>query len=449
MKGRQSGGGRGPERRGPGGGRGPRTRGPEDRGPGRSDRSDGSDRGRPPSPPPPGARLSGVDEITVRVEKLVAGGEGLARYEGIPVFVRRSAPGDLVRARIVERRPDYGRAEIEEILEPGPARRPDPVPELSLTGVCDLQHLEDRVQFQLKAEAVRETLERIGGISLPANTEMVMGEPWGYRLRTQLHTEADPVTGGMRVGYHARGTNDVIPVSRCPLLVPELEALLRDLPSHLTPDSPKRLDVAAGDGGAVSVAPPVEGLPHGEVTTRVGDFTYAYDARVFFQSHRGLLPRLVEIVVGEWEGGTAVDLYAGVGLFSLPLAGRYGKVIAVEADQAGARYARLNVRRNKAANLEVVNQSVESWARHLPRDLDRVVADPPRGGLSRDVLLPLMIARPKRITYVSCHPAALARDLKKLVERYEIEKVTLIDLFPQTGHMETVVQLARREAAEV
>ncbi len=402
----------------------------------------------PPPPPPPGAKLAGVEEITVRVEKLVAGGEGLARYEGVPVFVRRAAPGDLVRARLVERRPDYGRAEIEEILEPGPARRPDPVPELSLTGVCDLQHLEDRVQFQLKAEAVRETLERIGGVALPANTEMVMGDPWGYRLRTQLHTAVDPVAGGIKVGYHARATNDVIAVARCPLLVPELEALLQELPQHLTPDSPKRLDVAAGDDGAVTLAPPVEGFPQGEVSTRVGDFTYAYDARAFFQSHRGLLPRLVEIVVGSWTGETAVDLYAGVGLFSLPLARYYGKVIAVESDQAGSRYARLNIRRNKMSNVELVNRSVESWARGMPRDLDRVVADPPRGGLSREVLLPLMIARPARITYVSCHPAALARDLKKLVEAYEIEKVILIDLFPQTGHMETVVQLVRRGAAE-
>ena len=401
-----------------------------------------------PRTPPPGARLIGVDEITVRVEKLVAGGEGMARYEGIPIFVLRSAPGDLVRARIVERKPDYGRAEIEEILEPGPARRPDPVPELSRSGVCDLQHLEDRAQFQLKAEAVRETLERIGRVTLPANTEMVMGAPWGYRLRTQLHTEVDPATGGVKVGYHARGSNDVIPITRCPLLVPELEALLQELPQHLTADSPKRIDLAAGDDGAVSVAPVIEGLPHGEITTRVGEFTYAYDARVFFQGHRDLLPRLVEIVVGPWTGGTAVDLYSGVGLFSFPLSRHYGKVIAVEADQIGSRYARLNVRRNKAANVEIVNQVVESWIRELPVGVDRVVADPPRGGLSREVLKVLLDRKPERITYVSCHPAALARDLRKLQDLYEIEKITLIDLFPQTGHMETVVQLVRRVEAE-
>ena len=112
----------------------------------------------PPPAPPVGARLIDVSEIEARVEKLVAGGDGLARFQGVPIFIPRSAPGDVVRARIVERRPDYGRAEIEEILEPGPARRPDPVPELSRSSICDLQHLDDLTQVLLKAGAVKETL---------------------------------------------------------------------------------------------------------------------------------------------------------------------------------------------------------------------------------------------------------------------------------------------------
>src|SRR6185295_14161237 len=119
---------------------------------------------------PLGARLIGVEELEVRIEKLVAGGEGLARVSAVPVFVPRSAPGDLLRVRIVERRPDYGRAEILEILEPGPGRRPDPVPELSGSGVCDLQHLDDRVQPILKAEAVRETLQRLGHVAVPGGS---------------------------------------------------------------------------------------------------------------------------------------------------------------------------------------------------------------------------------------------------------------------------------------
>ncbi len=399
---------------------------------------------RPPAPPPPGARLAGVEELEVRIEKLVAGGEGLARFEMVPVFVPRSAPGDLLRVRIVDRRHDYGRAEIVEILEPGPARRPDPVPELSRSGVCDLQHLDDRIQPLLKAAAVRETLERLGRLTVPADVPLITGEPWGYRLRTQLHTEIDPQAGGVRVGYHARGTNEVIPLARCPLLVPELEELLAELPQLLGPDAPRRLDLAAGDDRAVTVAPLVPGLPHGEISTQVGDFTYAYDARCFFQSHRGLLPRLIETAVGSWEGETAVDLYAGVGLFSLPLARRYRRVIAVESDQIGARYARLNARRNRETGLEIVNQAVETWLPQLPSGIDRLVLDPPRGGLpprARDTVIARRLAR---ITYVSCHPAALARDLRLLQEAYIVESLAFIDLFPQTGHMEVVVQMTLR-----
>jgi 23S rRNA (uracil1939-C5)-methyltransferase len=318
------------------------------------------------------------------------------------------------------------------------------VPELASTGVCDLQHIKDDLQPQLKAEAVRETLERLGRVPVPAETVLITGEPWGYRLRTQVHTEIDPAGGGVRVGYHARGTNDLIPVSRCPLLVPELEELLGELPRHLGADAPWRLDLAAGDGRAVTVSPVVPGLPHGEVTTAVGEHTYAYDARCFFQSHRGLLPRLVETVVGPWEGKTAVDLYAGVGLFALPLAGRYGRVVAVEGTQLGARYARLNVRRNRLAGVDIVNQAVESWMRGLPAGIDRVIVDPPRSGLPPRVRDALIARRPARLTYVSCHPAALARDLRHLLEGYEIESLAFIDLFPQTGHMEVVVQMAAR-----
>jgi 23S rRNA (uracil1939-C5)-methyltransferase len=386
----------------------------------------------------------------VRVEKLVAGGEGLARVDGVPLFIPRAAPGDLLRVRLIERRADYGRAEIVDILEPGPARRPDPFPELSRSGAADLQHLRDDVQPLLKAEAVRETLERLGNLKLPPPpaTELVAGEPWGYRLRTQLHTEVDPVTGGVRVGYYARGTNDLIPLTRCPLLVPELEALLPTLTEQLGSEPPLRLDLAAGEPGdfnAVSVAPKVLDLPGGEVSLTINGITYSYDARCFFQAHRGLLPRLVDIVVGPWEGENAYDLYAGVGLFALPLARRYQKVTAVESDSNAARYARLNARRNRLLNVEIDPRVVESWIAELPPDADRVVVDPPRAGLAMEIRKTLLAKRPKRLTYVSCHPATLARDLRLLKTLYDLEKVYLIDLFPQTGHMETVAQMVRRE----
>jgi 23S rRNA (uracil1939-C5)-methyltransferase len=419
--------------------------------------------------PPAAVRLAALDEIEVVVEKLVAGGDGFARCEGIPLFVARSAPGDRLRVRLVERRPDYGRAEIVEVVAPGPGRRPPPCPHFARCGGCDLQHLDDPLQARYKAAAVVETLVRLGGVELPGEPEVVTASPFGYRLRAQLHARRrrpvdaagaqgapDPAVGGgaeVEVGYYARRSHDLVAVGRCPILVPELEALLPTLPALLAPlgdAAPRRLDLAAG-GGAVTAAPVVAGLPHGEVTLTVagppgvGELTYAYDARSFFQVHRELVGELVARAVGPWEGEEACDLYAGVGLFSLPLARRYRRVTAVEGDRVAARYARTNARRNRVGNLEVVAQALESWIGRLPRGAARVVVDPPRGGLSRRVRHALFRARPERLTYVSCHPATLARDLKGLKAAYRVESVALLDLFPQSGHMEAVVQLAAVE----
>ncbi len=380
--------------------------------------------------------------MELEIEKLVTGGDGLGRHEGIPIFVPQTAPGDRVRVRLVERRPDYGRAEVVELLHPGPGRRPAPCPHFGPCGGCDLQHLEDAEQVRLKAAATLETLARLGGIEPPADLRVIAGEPWGYRLRAQVHTERRGEE--IAVGYYARRSHDLVAVRCCPILAPALERSVLELPALLRPPAPRRVDLAVGDGEALSVAPVVEGLPHGEIAVTVREVRYAFDARCFFQGHRGLLARLVEEVVGEEAGELAVDLFAGVGLFSLPLARRYERVVAVEGDRIAARYARRNARRNGAGNLEVEGRAVESWIEALPAAADRVVADPPRPGLGAAVLAALQQRPPRRLTYVSCHPAALARDLRILGVGHRLERLSLLDLFPQTGHLEVVAQLAAR-----
>jgi 23S rRNA (uracil1939-C5)-methyltransferase len=411
---------------------------------------------------PRGSALALVEELELTVEKLVAGGEGLGRYEGVPIFVPRSAPGDRLRVRLVERKADYGRAEIVEILEPGPGRREPPCPFFVDCGGCDLQHLEDHRQIEFKAAAVRETLLRLGGVSLPRNTEIIAGKPWSYRVRAQIHSkvvvdESDPVggvatdetsggetRGTVRVGYHRRGSNELVAIDQCRILVPELEAMIPHLPGAIPLAGPRRLDLLAGDD-QISTAPPVEGLPQGEVIMTVGEFSYLLDARCFFQAHRTLTPVLVQKAIGSWKGGLAMDLYAGVGLLTLPLARNYQKVIAVEASNVSVRFARKNARRHGLTGIEVLSQAVESQvAKGLPAGVDRVVVDPPRSGLSKVVRRALLEAKAERLTYISCHPATLARDLRALAEVYELESLVLIDLFPQSGHMEVVAQLVRR-----
>jgi 23S rRNA (uracil1939-C5)-methyltransferase len=405
-------------------------------------------------------RLLAIDELEARVEKLVAGGDGLVRFEGIPIFVPRSAPGDLLRLRVVERRPSFGRAEIVEILEPGQGRRTPPCPHFERCGGCDLQHLEDRLQLRLKAETVRENLLRLGGIEMPSQVTVVPGDPWAYRLRAQLHlAETDR---GLEAGYFERRSHDLVPVDSCPILVPELERELPDLGRRVGDTTHRRLDVAAGDDGTWTCQPRVAELPGDPVSMRVGKLVFQYDAGCFFQTHRQLLPKLVEHALARpadaapaaAEGtdeadGVAYDLFAGVGLFSLPLCRRFRQVVALEGDRAAARFARRNARLNGISNLTVESQAIETWIENLPAGAALVVADPPRVGLSPVVRAALLVRRPRRLTYVSCDSATLARDLKDLKDGFRIVSLALLDMFPQTGHMEVVVHLeARGEDAE-
>jgi 23S rRNA (uracil1939-C5)-methyltransferase len=382
------------------------------------------------------------EEIELTIDKLVAGGDGFGVYLGIPVFVPRSAPGDRLRVGLVERRSDFVRGVVREVLVPSPSRREPPCPHFGRCGGCDLQHINDDAQVRFKAAAVLETLVRLGRLDPLPPLEVVTSKPLGWRLRTQLRTLAN-ADGSVSVGYHARGTNDLVAVDSCPILVPALEAELASLPADLTPGPglPSRIDLAA-IGDRISVAPPVGQRSARELVATVAGERLAFDARCFFQGHSGMLDRLVEVVVGPWEGDKAVDLYAGVGLFALPLARRYRSVVAVEGDGIASRYARKNA--SAVANLEAVRQDVESWVNRLQGGIDRLIVDPPRGGLALLVRRRILEARPPRVTYVSCHPAALARDLRELLLGYDIEKLTLLDMFPQTGHMEVVAQLVAR-----
>ncbi|HUP23622.1 MAG TPA: RsmD family RNA methyltransferase [Thermoanaerobaculia bacterium] len=390
------------------------------------------------------AVLARVDSAELRIEKLVQGGDGLARLEGVPILVARTAPGDLVRIRISERRVGWARAEVDELLESGPGRRPPPCPVFDRCGGCDLQHIEDSLQGPLKAAAARETLERLGGLRLATEPVLLTGEPWGYRLRAQWRVAGEGPT--VRAGYFARRSHDLIPTTVCPILDPRLERELASLPDRLrnVAEPPRRLDVAVGDDGP-SYAPLVEGFPHGALDLAVGELGFQFDSRTFFQAHRGLLPRLVEEVAGSHRGELAWDLYAGVGLFALALRARYTRVTAVESDRIAVRYLRRNARDQEAPEpIEIHNISAESFLQHAATRPDRVVVDPPRTGLSRSVVQSLLTLRPERLTYVSCDPATLARDLRALIPTYEPERLVFLDLFPQTAHLETVVHLAQR-----
>ncbi len=395
--------------------------------------------------------LSVGDLVDVTIERLAYGGDAIARHDGLAIFVAFAAPGDHLRVRITEHKKNFARAVIDRILEPAPSRRVPLCQYFGDCGGCQLQHIAYEAQLESKIGFVRDALERIGRIDWPHEIEIRHAAEYGYRSRAQV--KIDRRAG--RVGFNRAASNAVCDVTGCPILVPELDEALRSLwgaLGHPTAEGhrlPNRLQVemAAGESG-VSFEPSLGGLPAGALQRTVHGAVYNFGPSTFFQGTPGLLDELVDVVVGDASGDLAIDLYAGVGLFTIPLAQRFSQVIGVEADAAAAGFARENITANQNENVEFHNRPAEVWLRSFaetkapPPDL--ILLDPPRSGAAESITH-IVGLNPARITYVSCDPTTLARDLRTLLDSgYELTRITAIDLFPQTFHVETVAALARR-----
>ncbi|MCS6817574.1 MAG: class I SAM-dependent RNA methyltransferase [Blastocatellia bacterium] len=382
--------------------------------------------------------------VEVTVERIVYGGVGLARHEGRVLLIPYAAPGDRALVEIVEERADFARARIVRLMEASADRRDPPCPYYGTCGGCQLQHLQYAAQQRAKAAFVRESLERIGGVVWTEALPVIASEEFHYRLRAQLKVRVSE--RGVEIGYYRPASHEMCPIAECPLLSPALNVAL----SNLSSEAPERfrgvraLDLAQGEDGRVAIHPSDERTV---VSWSVGAFAYTFDARTFFQANRFLLADLVHAVTEGEEGERALDLFCGVGFFTLPLGRRFAEVIGVEHDARAVWFARRNARENGVTNCRFERERAETWlARNGGRlgSVDLAVLDPPRAGLSRSLIRALVRVAPERITYVSCHPAALARDLKLLLASgYAISSIVVFDLFPQTFHVETIVKLRR------
>jgi 23S rRNA (uracil1939-C5)-methyltransferase len=384
--------------------------------------------------------------IEVKVEKMVYGGEGLARHEGRAVFIPLAAPGDRLLVEITDERADFLRAEIKQIIESSAERRTPPCPYYGTCGGCQLQHLDYPAQLRAKIEFVRESLARIGGIDWPEAIEIISSEEFNYRLRAQLKAQA--TEDRVKLGYYRPASHELCEIDHCPLLSPALNDSLdrlRRQPAHRLAGA-KTIDLAQGADGRIVTYPRNEASNTHEVSWPVGGFTYRFDAQTFFQANRFLLTDLLRLVVEGEEGERALDLFSGVGFFTIPLAHRFNSLIGVESDPRAVRFAGQNAIENQANNCRFETDLVEPWLMRNAAKLgpvDLVVVDPPRAGLSKRTVHAITRLKPSRITYVSCNPTTLARDVKWFVaEGHSISTVTALDLFPQTFHVETVVKLA-------
>lgn len=385
------------------------------------------------------------------------------------IFVPFSAPGDRLLVRPVKEKKTFVRAEIVRILRPGDARVTPPCPHFGRCGGCHWQHLE----YAAQVEAKRLILEEIIHHRLSATRGLAVGmracpKPFGYRSRARIQMRGRGE--GSSVGFFRRGSHAVEDIETCLLFRPSLnEALtsLRRLRSRVDTDfRPREMDIACSeDDGSWATepaepdhrkgAPPLtESQDRQELPLyrRIGEFRYQTSASVFFQANDFMVEDLVSLVLeSARDAGRdfALDLYSGVGLFTLPLARMFRNIKAVELSPRASRLGSLNASTAGYTHVHTICANVTDWVRRegrsLPSPIDLVVLDPPRAGAGTAVMDQIQKLSPRMILYVSCDPQTLSRDLAVIdPRRYRIDLVEGLDLFPQTYHIETVVRLVRQ-----
>lgn len=432
-----------------------------------------------------------ADELRLSIEKLVYGGDGLAHAEGNTVFVPYVLPGEEVRAAAKKKQKKLLWADLLEVTSPAKERAKPKCPHFQKCNGCHYQHISAAEQLRLKKEILRETLSRLGGISWDGPIVEHAAEPYGYRNRAQWGVRA-----GMprALGYFLPESSVILPIDECPVLSPLLAQTfvkLQDMArSSALPDGVQEIEAFADSRDekiALNVAfarfpkpvaeltsafhhtlPQLESLllldqkknkfelsGPGYLTQEAGGYPYRVSHLSFFQVNRFLIEDLLKTVVANAHGKSALDLYAGVGFFTLRLANAFGKVVSVDANLAATRDLQANA---ELAEVQIAshNEHAEEFLKKTKERPEFVVLDPPRAGLGAQAAKDLAELGATEIVYLSCDPSTLARDLAVLTNsarkpkemdapsnRYVIAEMHLFDLFPQTFHIETLVKLRK------
>jgi len=444
----------------------------------------------------------------LQVDRLSYGGRGVARADGYVVFVPYTAPQDRIRARLVRAKRSFAEAEVVELLEPSPDRVTPPCPYFGRCGGCTWQHLSYQAQLAAKEQIVRESLERLGGLrDVPLRRIVPAPKPFGYRNKMEFAFHPEAILGLHLPGHFDR----VLEIDECLLPSPLASAILRqvkafvrernltcydprtrqgllrhlvyregtrtqqvllavvtapgpfpegpELARRLVREHPEVRGVLWAQSGSLSDAVVVDRLEvlWGEPTIEeeLAGLRFRLGLETFFQTNTEQAERMVHMVVdlARLEGTErVVDLYCGVGTFSLPLARRAQFVWGVEVVPSAVESARQNASRAGIHNVAFLQGEVHRVLPELVRHNgppEVVLLDPPRSGTGGKVMRAVGRAGPRRVVYVSCNPTTLAADLRELVAfGYRIREVQPLDLFPQTYHVETLVCLERDPAAQ-
>ena len=455
--------------------------------------------------------------MLLTIEKLIYGGDGLARLpadspDGLPndeargrgktVFVPFVLADEKIEASLTEQKSGFARAKADSIIEPSPHRVLPPCPHFTRCGGCHYQHTTYEHQLEIKKEILRESLRRLAKLELPFDIEVHPSPPWSYRNRSRLQVRTTPT---FAAGYFKMASHDLLAVEECPISSPLINrgiaSLWRNGRASKVPEGVREVEFFANAddtqllidvsctrearraairewaedfraampeiAGIIAFREPNPGdrkagaqeilvtVGAAHLTYQTQRASYRVSAGSFFQTNRHLTDELVSTVTAGQSGKLALDLYAGVGLFSTVLASDFHHIVSVESSQTSTG----DLSYNQSSNGEAVQATTEQYlARaentgrvgkgivlpHILNKPDLAVVDPPRSGLGERVARLLASLGAPRVVYVSCDPATLARDLVPLLAAgYRAEQVHLVDLFPQTYHLESVVHLAR------
>ncbi len=380
------------------------------------------------------------EEVTI--DSLAAGGDGVGRLtDGRVVFVPFTVPGDRVRIEIVEARPRFLRGRVDALLEASPQRVEPVCAVFGTCGGCSWQHVDYPAQVEAKRKILHDTLTRVGKLSLPPEIEMLPSPaPYGYRSRARVLV--DP----LHVGYRERRSHELCPTTQCPILVTDLERKFSELAAK-PPTPAGEWELAQGDGETRATPLTKEFESGASLTLRVGADEIDISPGVFAQANQLLLEPLArEVHAAAGSGEIAFEFYAGAGFLTLGLARQFETLHAVEASRRAVRDLRHNLERAGIENVRIAGVRAEFAlaSRRMRKRPDVIILDPPRTGLAKGLAESLAQSGAKRVVYLSCDPATLARDLAFFAAaRYRATRVQGFDLFPQTHHLEALVVMDR------
>ncbi len=391
--------------------------------------------------------------ITLQATSMANGGEAVGRHGALVVFIQGAAPGEVVSARVVEVRKTFARAVVVDVIEASPDRIAPPCPYFGACGGCQWQFLDYAAQVRLKVEILREQLRRGLRLSEADLTTIMappaaMRDPWRYRNVVTIEPTAE-----RKPAFHHLHSAALVAIDHCPISQPTISAELARLGTDgitdettiRTSDAESALSFTAHERRTV-----YQTLLGRRFRVSGGAFFQVNTRREARTNHSTLsmaevLARCVLDGLALGGNETVLDLYAGVGVFAILAAPQARRVIAVEEAPVAGTDARFNAAAADLNNVHVHVHKAERFMATFAERVDAVILDPPRSGCDTGVLDGLLRLHPARIVYVSCDVATLIRDLRALSGMYRIESVRMVDMFPQTYHIEAVTVLTRRE----